>query len=69
MFFRIRNLTVVGSSKNTNAGLAMNANAALTFRLFPPLDLIEKVITRMIYKRFTSIFVLFEFYKFQDQRV
>lgn len=30
-------LTVVGSSKKTNVGLAINAIAALVFRLFPPL--------------------------------
>lgn len=30
--------TVVGSSRNIKVGLAMNANAALTLRLFPPLD-------------------------------
>lgn len=33
-------ITVVGSSKKTSAGLAMNAIAALTFRLFPPLNAI-----------------------------
>jgi len=33
-------ITVVGSSKKTSGGLAMNAIAALTFRLFPPLNAI-----------------------------
>jgi len=31
-------LTVVGSSKKIKVGLAINASAALTLRLFPPLD-------------------------------
>jgi hypothetical protein len=32
-------LTVVGSSKKINVGLAINASAALNLRLFPPLDI------------------------------
>jgi hypothetical protein len=35
-------LTVVGSSKKINVGLAINASAALNLRLFPPLN-IEKI--------------------------
>ncbi len=61
--------TVVGSSKNTNAGLAINAKAALTLRLFPPLRHIEiKFDVFIVTKYFTLDFVLFDFHKFQDRR-
>ena len=45
--------TVVGSSKNTKEGLAMNASAALTFRLFPPLPYLSIQDTAIIMIVFT----------------
>jgi hypothetical protein len=42
VIFYVDMFTVVGSSKKIKVGLAMNATAALTLRLFPPLDIRKK---------------------------